>query len=98
MGAFDTSAIEEELRTVGKSVFDRIVIEVLVNQRLSISVLAIVSSTGRLGGYGPRIFHPRQVVNMVDIKVAKATATSPNEAVETPDLVLQVAHIIWLLG
>ena len=44
MGALDTSTVEEELGAIVKSVFDRVIVEVLVDQILTLPIFTIVSS------------------------------------------------------
>ena len=96
MGSSHASTIKEELRSILKGVFNGIRVEVLVNKWLTIGINSVMSTAQRLCIHRPCILHPAKVVNMVNIKVVEASATGPQEAVEPPNLIFKVAHVIWL--
>jgi len=96
VGTVDAPTLEVELRSVGKGVLHRVVVEVLVDERHPFSVGSIVSTTRRLRLHGPAVLHPRKVVDVVNVEVVEAAAARPEEAVESANLILKVAHAIWL--
>ena len=98
VGSLNASTIEEELGSVSKRVFDRVVVKVLVNKLLPVPDLPIVSSTRGLGTHGPGILHPGKVINVVDIEIIETTTRRPNKAMESPDLIFQMAHVVGLFG
>lgn len=81
------SAIDEQLRTILERIFNRIAIEVLVDR-----VATIVSTADGLCHDRPSSFRPTSFVDVVNQKVADRTTAGPQEAVEVPDLMLQLTH------
>src|SRR5207248_1091621 len=57
-GTLDAPAIEQQLSAVGEGVFDPIGIEILVDERLAIVVVAIVAAAHGLRLDRPAVFHP----------------------------------------
>src|SRR4051794_10740175 len=91
MAAVDITAFEQQLGTVVKRVFDGIRVEVLVD-----AVAAVSACAGGHGLHGPGVFHPAAFVDVVDEEVAIAAAAGPQETVELPDLVEQLADVAGL--
>src|SRR4051794_18588913 len=91
MAAVDITAFEQQLGTVVKRVFDGIRVEVLVD-----AVAAVSACAGGHGLHGPGVFHPAAFVDVVDEEVAIAAAAGPQEPVELPDLVEQLADVAGL--
>ncbi len=85
----DAAAVEEQFRAVGKSVLDGVAVEVLVHV-----IAAVMAAAGRLGPHRPSVLHPAALVDVVNVEVAKGAAAGPEEAVEAPDLIVQVAHAL----
>ena len=81
----------EELGPVGERVFDRVVVEILID-----AVAAIVPAAGGVGLDRPGTLHPAEFVDVVDVEVAVAAAAGPEEAVEPLDLIHQVADPVRL--
>src|SRR6186997_3203110 len=88
----DTASVHNKLRAVGERVFCRIRIEILVHVGDAFGTLAVMAATQRLGFDRPGVLHPAEVIDMVDVKVAVASAARPKEAVEVLNLPKQFAH------
>src|SRR5207248_408887 len=76
-----------------KGILYGIGIKVLIHIRCAVSGLAVVAAAHRLGFDRPTVFHPTEVVNNMDIVVAEASSSGPQETMEAPDLVFQVGDI-----
>src|SRR5262249_60613153 len=84
-------SFEEQLAAIGEAVLDRVGVEVLVD-----AVAPIAPRPGALGRAGPGVFHPATLVDVVDQEVAEAAAAGPEEPVELPDLVQELADAVGL--
>src|SRR5262249_1197735 len=84
--AIHAATIHRHFPAVGECVFDRIGIEILVDVGFAVGIVAIVASTQRLRFNGPRVLHPAEVVDMMNVKVAEASTAGPKETVEVPNL------------
>src|ERR1051325_9521364 len=85
--------VHDELGAVGKGVFHRIRIEILIHPQLAIRVVAIMPAAQRLGLNRPRVFHPAEMIDVMDVEVAVTAAAGPEEAVETGNLPEQFARL-----
>src|SRR5688572_30473180 len=84
-------AIHEETGTVFEDVFDRVGVEVLVDVGAAIGCGFVMAAAEGLGFDGPGVFHPAEMIDVVNKEVAEATAAGPEEAVETADLPHELA-------
>src|SRR5690606_8203494 len=91
VAARHAAAIHEQLRAVGKRVFDRVVVEVLIDR-----IAAEVAAAAGLRANRPGIFHPATLVDVVNVEVAIRAAAGPQKAVETLYLVHQLADVVGL--
>ena len=76
-GAGDATAVHVHFGAVGKGVFDRVGIKVLVGVFDAVAVRFVMASAEALGFDGPGVFHPAEVVDVVDIEVAVGAAAEP---------------------
>src|SRR5262245_30699170 len=83
----DAASIHRELRAVVEGVFHRVTIKVLAHV-----IAAIVPSANRFGFDGPRVLHPAEVIDVVDVEIAEAATARPKEAVEARNLPEQFAR------
>ena len=72
---------EKKLRVVGKGVFNRVVIKVLIH-----TIAAEMTATDGLRPHRPCVFHPTAAVDEVDIGIAETAAAGPKETMEPADL------------
>src|SRR5260370_2853837 len=90
-GAGDAAPVEEELAAVREGVFHGIGVEVLIHERRAIPTLAVMTAAQCLGLDRPAVLHPAEMVDEVDKEVAEAPAAGPEEGMEVPYLVIQIA-------
>ncbi len=88
-GAGHRAAVEPQLGSVVKGVFDAVAVEVLVDV-----VAPVVAAAHGLGLHRPGVLHPAAFVDVVNVEVAVAAAAGPQEAVEVFDL----PHQLVLVG
>ena len=93
VGAAHVPAEVEELGAVGIGVFDRVGVEVLVDR-----LAPVVAAAHRVGLDRPGALHPGTLVDLVNVVVAVHAAGGPEEAVEPPDLVEQLAQLRLIVG
>ena len=77
------ASVHVHFGAVGKSVFHRIRIKILIDVRVAIGALAIMASTQGLGFDWPGVLHHADVIDVVDVEIAEAPAAEPDEAVKT---------------
>src|SRR6185436_5729949 len=69
VGARDAAAVHIHFGPVGEGVFNGVAVKVLVNIFDAVEVLFVMASAEALGFNGPGVFHPAEVVDVVDVEV-----------------------------
>src|ERR1019366_1127086 len=87
------ASVKKHLGAIGEGVFHRIGVEILVHVRHAAAVLPVVAAAQSLGLDRPRVLHPAQGIQDMDIIVTVHAAAGPQEAMETLHLVIQLADI-----
>ena len=94
--AFDAAPFEEEFCAVCISVFDGVVVEVLIDVCHARFICLVMLASDAVCFYGPGVLHPALMIDDVDVEVAVASAGRPEEAVEPLDLVHQIRDAVGL--
>ena len=84
--AVDTPAVQDQRDVVGKTVLYGVVVKILIY-----CISTIEPASHALGFHGPGVLHPTRFVDIVNVEIAKSTATSPEKAVEALNLIPQFA-------
>ena len=86
IAAIDATAVHGHFRAIGKRIFNRISVEVLIDVCFAVRGGPIMASTECLRFDGPRVLHPAKMIDVMDVKIAVAAAARPKKAVEPADL------------
>src|SRR5262249_33301000 len=89
----DTAAVEIQLRSIREGVFHAVRVEVLIDVRRAVVRGLVMTSADGLCLHGPRVLHPAEMIDVVNVKIVEASAARPDEAVEPPDLIVEFADI-----
>src|SRR5262245_32992526 len=85
------AAVKEKLGAVSEGVLHLIHVEVLIDV-----VAAVMTSAHGVAFDWPRILHPAELVDLMDVKVIEQATAQPDEAVKAVNLKEQFAHVLFL--
>src|SRR5690242_5822421 len=92
VAASHTTPFHEHSRAIREDVLDGVVVEILVHVRPAFGILLVMARPHSLRFNRPVILHPAEVIDDVDVEIAKRPAAGPEKAMETPDLPEQLTR------
>src|SRR5439155_7755642 len=89
----DAASVHVHLGAVSEGVFDGISIKILIDVRSALGADLVVAPAEGLRFDRPRILHPAEMINVMDVKIIETAAAGPEEAMEVPNLPEQFTRI-----